>query len=126
MVAGALRGLGSFRAVINGGLRWDAGLLRSYVRVERGVPAAFYVGISVSAREYTAVERNRLRRLVREGVRRERPAVWAALQAIPAKAEMVVQVRRGVDPRRVRLQDLHPAMTQLCKRLVRQVVSETP
>ncbi len=39
---------------------------------------------------------------------------------------MVVQVRRGVDPRRVRLRDVEPLMAQLTKRLIRLVASETP
>jgi len=126
MVAGALRGMGSFRKVVTGGLRWEAGVLRCYVRVERGVPAAFCVGISVSAKEYTAVQRNRVRRLVREGIRRERPAVCAALEGVRARAEMVVQVRRGAALDRPRLKDLHPPLAQLCQRLVRQLASGTP
>ena len=117
--------MGAFRRVILGGLRWDAGILRSYVRVERNVPAAFRVGISVSTRQWNAVQRNRLRRLVREGLRRERPSVCAALESASARADMVVQVRTIADPSRVHLRDVQPPMIQLCKRLVRLVVSET-
>jgi ribonuclease P protein component len=126
MVSGTLRGLGAFRVVMRSGLRWDAGFLRSYMLVERGAPTGFRVGISVSAKDFTAVQRNRLRRLVREGVRREKPAVCTALAGASARADMVVQVRRGVDPRRVRLGDVEPLMAQLTKRLIRLVASETP
>lgn len=126
MVPGTLRGLGAFRVVMRSGLRWDAGFLRSYMLVERGVRPSFRVGISVSAKDFTAVQRNRLRRLVREGVRREKPAMCAVLAGASSKADMVVQVRRGVDPRRVRLRDVEPLMAQLTKRLIRLVALETP
>jgi ribonuclease P protein component len=126
MVSGTLRGLGAFRVVMRSGLRWDAGFLRSYLLVERSVQTSFRVGISVSAKDFTAVQRNRLRRLVREGVRRQKPAVCAALAGASSRADMVVQVRRDVDPRRVRLSDVEPLMAQLTKRLIRLAALETP
>jgi ribonuclease P protein component len=126
MVTGALRGLGTFRAVMRGGYRWDAGFLRCYVLLERTDHPGFRVGISVSPKDFSAVQRNRLRRLVREGIRMVRPEVSLALQAAVARADMVVQVRGTADARRVRLADVHPLTTQLCKRLIRQVASGTP
>lgn len=117
----SLRRAEEFRNVMQNGRRWDEGIIRGYVQVGASPLPAVCVGIVVPAREHGAVTRNRLRRLVREALRVELPAVCAAVDSASVEAKMVLRVRTSRDPRRLGLSDIQPAIVRLCGRLVRLV-----
>lgn len=86
--------------------------------------AALYVGYAVSSRRFSAVRRNRVRRMMREAVRSEcAPLCDALLQhSVSASLVMVFRPRTDVDVRRLPLvlfrKDVADIFGRLAQRLV--------
>lgn len=79
-----IRRPGDFEAARREGRRTDAGILVLLVRPNAG--ATTRIGISIGRRVGGAVQRNRIKRLLREAFRLERPS-------LPAGLDLVVLVR---------------------------------
>ena len=84
-----LTGIGAFEALFREGRRREGERLQIVFMPARGVPGrtGFVIGKKALPR---AVDRNRLRRMLRESLRRNRPAL--------APYDLIVRLKRGCPP----------------------------
>ncbi len=92
-------------------------------RVERAERVVLRVGFAVSSKQYHAVRRNRLRRLMREAFRLERVTLYGALERAHSSADLVF-VFRPKTPLTVERLSVFPVrddMAAICRRLIVQL-----
>ena len=117
-----LRGHGSIDRVYAQGRRLDSGPVRCFVHVDPAGPRAVRVTFSASSRTFTAVQRNRAKRLMREAFRR----VWAGVQQLAAASGATLSMvflyrgRKGL-PFRPTLEDVHGGIASVCASLRAQL-----
>ena len=77
------------------------------------------VGLAVSSRQFNAVRRNRLRRLMREGFAREGPALASVLARNGQRASLVFLFRpvKTDVADRLRLEPVRKDMAAICSRI---------
>lgn len=115
----ALRGHGAFSRVFAAGRRLEGTLLRCIALLEPAPNPEMNVGYAVSSRTCTAVWRNRLRRLMREGFAPQREALEEDLRRKGMSAS-VVFVFKPVELssiRRMKLEAVRKEIADLCSRL---------
>jgi RNase P protein component len=94
-------------------------LVRCVAKVERAPVPELRVGYAVSSKAYSAVWRNRLRRLMREAVAVHRERLEKALQRGGMSASVVFSFnqRAGTDVRRITLSPIADEIGHHCRRL---------
>jgi len=93
----ALRGHAAFGRVFDGGRKIGGALMVCVFLVDRAEKAALRVGFAVSSRQFNAVRRNRVRRLMREAVRFECAPLNAAVTQLRVSADLVLVFRPRAD-----------------------------
>jgi len=78
------------------------------------------VGYAVSSKAYTAVMRNRLRRLMREAVVKQREPLWESLKRKSMSASIVFSFKSytQVDVHRLRIHVVATDVGGICKQLL--------
>ncbi len=115
----ALRGHAAFGRVFAAGRRLEGTLLRCIVVLEPAPNPQMNVGYAVSSRVYTAVWRNRLRRLMREGFALQQESLAEALQRRGMSASIVFAFKPHPQSfiRRLKLQPVGEEIADLCTQL---------
>jgi len=115
----ALRGHAAFSRVFAAGRRFEGVLVRCIVVLEPASNPEMNVGYAVPSRAYTAVWRNRLRRLMREGFARERDSLKEALERRGMSASIIFAFKpQGQSlARRLKLEPVSAEITALCSRV---------
>ncbi|MCZ6775985.1 MAG: ribonuclease P protein component [Ignavibacteria bacterium] len=84
-----LRGVRRFRNIVMFGERFDGDLVRVFCMFCRNGGVAFRVGVAVRHKVGRAVQRSRLRRLMREAISRERTSLVNILEKAQLHASVV-------------------------------------
>jgi ribonuclease P protein component len=118
-----LRGHGAFRRVFALGQRVDGKLVRCTARIEGSSGVDLRAGFAVSSRAYGAVQRNRLRRLMREAFVQEESLLLEALAAKGRSLDVVFTFRSGgaTEVRRLKLQAVRVDMAGICRQLIKML-----
>ncbi len=114
-----IRGHGEVDHLFARGRRLDAGTLRCMYIVTDEPPFTVRVVFAVSSRLFTAVKRNRIKRLMREAFRREFPALQSALLRERQSAVLLFVFRgaKGLRVQSLRLDEVWRNMAAVCGRL---------
>ena len=110
----------AFAELFSQGDRIDAELVRCCYRLGRFERVTFRAGFAVSKRDYGAVRRNKVRRLMRAAVDVERDRLVSALGK-SGKSIAIVFVfkgKRGLDIRRLGLHSIHQDIAGMCRRVL--------
>ncbi len=112
-----LRGPRAFTDLMTGGDSLDGELMRCWFRTGSGEGPPLVAGFAVSSRRYSAVRRNRLRRLMRAAFDGEHDGLVTALNASGKNLAMVFlfKGRRGLDERRLGLEPVRRDLAALCR-----------
>lgn len=116
-----LRGRGSFRAVARSGMRVDGIYLRSYALLRSATPPSFAVGVTVYGRGINAVRRNRIKRRLREAIRKERGRILEAVCATGTRLELVLGYRKGGEEPIAPFAELHADVIRAMERIFRRM-----
>jgi len=115
-----LRGRDLFKRVATEGKRIDSGLLSCRYVVDTdggGDGAKVLVGFKVSSRDFNAVRRNRLKRLLREAMRMEYRSLHASLPSSSVTVAMVLYFkgRSDIPVKRLSLADVRKDVKVICQ-----------
>ena len=115
----ALRGVAAFSRVFASGRRIEGALVRCIVMVEPAPDPELRIGFAVSSKAYSAVWRNRLRRLMREAVAAHRGPLEEALHRGGMSASIIFSFnqRAGADVRKLTLSPIAEEIQRHCRRL---------
>lgn len=120
-----LRGYQSFSRVISQGFVLQGAVLTAYVEVVRTETAGgAVIGFAVAKKRVPlAVRRNRIRRLMREAVRKGFRAVQDSAEAKSEQVSVVLSYKGkpGTDPRRMTLSVIEPDWTALRARILEKL-----
>ena len=119
-----LRGRAAFDRVFDGGRKIGGALTVCVYLVDRAEKAALRVGFAVSSRQFNAVRRNRVRRLMREAVRHECTPLYAALTQLRVSADlvMVFRPRPNLDVHRLTLAPFRSDVADVLGRLAERLL----
>jgi ribonuclease P protein component len=114
-----LKGFGVFSQVIAKGSRVENKPLKAYIYKSGAEEFKVEIGVAVSRQIRTAVERNRLKRLLREAIRKE----IGILNRVNSAYEIVVIYagNREIAPKKVRFFSIENATKELFTKIVRDV-----
>lgn len=112
-----------FKRVALTGKRLDGKLLRCTYLIHDEGDSVWQVAFKVSSKDYNAVRRNRIRRLMREAVRAERSALDAALKTSSSRVGFMVFFKgtKSVDVRRISLAEIRKDVETFCKKISQAV-----
>lgn len=115
----ALRGHAAFSRVFASGRRIEGALVRCVAVIEPAPIPELRIGYAVSSKAYSAVWRNRLRRLMREAVAAHRGPLEAALRRGGMSGSIVFSFnqRAGADVRKLTLPPIATEIGGHCRRL---------
>lgn len=116
--AETLRGRGTFRSLSTGGTRLEGALLRCTFRTSTDRTPLLLAGVGVQDRTVTAVCRNRVRRLLRAAIDRERERLLESLRSRRCSLEVLFTLRRGSIPPVPTLGAIHEDLGRLCTTLL--------
>lgn len=119
-----LRGYQSFSRVISQGSVLQGAVLTAYVEVVRAEKGGAVIGFAVAKKRVPlAVRRNRIRRLMREAVRKGFRAVQESAEEKNEQVCVVLSYkgRAGTDPRRMTLSVIEPDWTALRARILEKL-----
>jgi len=119
-----LRGRGAFSALFEQGTKLDSGLLRCFFRYERGAGTPLRAGFSVSSRTFTAVKRNRIRRLMRAAFDAEAASLRSAAGSGTISMVIMFRGRPGYRVERLPLAAVQDDMRALCRQCAARVSAE--
>ena len=121
----SLRAGEGFRRTLLEGERIEAKFLRCYYRIVEDEGPPIRVGFAVPSRSFNAVRRNRVKRLLREAVTREKKVVEEALNTAQIRATAVILFRgsKSHPVARMKLQTLQPHVAALCRSLAAKLRS---
>lgn len=116
----ALRGDAAFSRVFASGRRIDGTLVRCVVILQPARDPELRVGYAVSSRAYTAVLRNRLRRLMREAFAEQQESLLESLQRRGMSASIVFSFKSytQADVRRLKVHPIRMDVSGICKQLL--------
>jgi ribonuclease P protein component len=121
-----LRGHGAFRAVATGGRRLDGRFIRSYTKVASSTRPGWVVGVTVYDRRLTAVERNLVKRRLREALGRERLRLTDAVRTAGVRVEAVLGYRPQAGERPVSFADLHTDLARVLDGIISRIRQQWP
>jgi ribonuclease P protein component len=109
--------------VFASGRRIEGSLVRCAVLIEPAPGPEIRIGFAVSSKAYSAVWRNRLRRLMREAVAVHLPPLEEALGGKETSLSIVFAFnqRSGADARRITLSPVAEEIGNQCRRLQRML-----
>jgi ribonuclease P protein component len=115
----------SFKKILRVGERIDAGQLRSHVLVRPGEPVALRAGYAVWGRKCNAVQRNRLRRLLREAFARERAVLLRSLEDVRCEVSVIFVLRcpENTNVKTIRWSALRENMETACRTIAARLES---
>ncbi len=118
-----LRGYAAFDRVFDGGRKIGGALTLCVYLLERTEKAALHVGFAVSSKQFNAVRRNRVRRLMREAVRFECAPLCVALSQHSVSADLVFifRPRPNIDVQRLSLASLRADVADVFGRLAERL-----
>ena len=116
--AETLRGRGRFRSLTAGGTRLEGTLLRCTFRMSAERTPLLQAGVGTQNRTMTAVRRNRVRRLLRAAIDRERERLLEALRSRCCSLDVLFTLRRGSIPPVPTLGAIHDDLARLCTTLL--------
>jgi ribonuclease P protein component len=118
-----LRGYAAFDRVFKGGRKIGGALLTCIYCAERTEKAALHVGYAVSSRHFNAVQRNRIRRLMREAARKECSPLCGTLSEFAVSADLILlfRARPETDVRRLTLAPVQRDVAGLFGRLAERL-----
>jgi ribonuclease P protein component len=121
--AEALRGFAAFDRVFRDGRRTSGALLHCMYTVERAERVVLRVGFAVSSKQYHAVRRNRLRRLMREAFRSEVESLYGALERVHSCADLIFLFRpkTPLPVERLSVFPVREDMAAICRRIIVQL-----
>jgi ribonuclease P protein component len=121
--AEALRGITAFDRVFRDGRRTSGALLHCMYRIEQTERVVLRVGFAVSSKQYHAVRRNRLRRLMREAFRAEQKNLHGALERAHSSADLVFLFRpkTALTVERLSVFPVRDDMAAICRRIIVQL-----
>jgi ribonuclease P protein component len=120
-----LRGRAAFNQTVVRGERVEGKYIRCHVLFGSvGVPP-MRVGFAVPSRQYNAVRRNRMKRLLREAVAREKMDLERSLLARHSSASMVLYFKgaKDIPVDRMTLQRIQPDVAFCCRAVGSRVLS---
>jgi ribonuclease P protein component len=122
-----LRGYAAFDRVFKGGRKIGGALLMCIYCTERTAKATLHVGYAVSSRRFNAVQRNRIRRLMREATRKECAPLCSALDRHSVSANLILlfRARPDVDVARLALAPVEREVASLFGRLAERLAEVT-
>jgi ribonuclease P protein component len=121
--AAPLRGYAAFDRVFKSGQRIGGTHVMCMYQLERAEKPVLLVGYAVSSRQFNAVRRNRVRRLMREATRLECAQLCSALTRHSVTAELILlfRTRPGSDVRRLTLAPMQRDVAGLFGRLAQRL-----
>jgi ribonuclease P protein component len=121
-----LRGGPHFREALLRGERIEGKFLRCYYVVTNRASVPLKVGVAVSGRALNAVQRNRIKRLLRQAVTAEKKVVERALTRMDRHAWAVFLFKAGAPfpVSRMKLYILQPDVAALCSILASKLQSD--
>jgi ribonuclease P protein component len=116
----SISGYGVFSQVISKGKRYEVKPLRAFVKNNGSDRKRVQIGIAIGKQNWTAVERNRLRRLLREAIR-ETERVFDEFVESHRTLEIVIMYTgsKEIAPKKVRFFSIKQAMYQLLAVIIR-------
>jgi len=115
--AETLRGRGAFASVYAGGTKLEGTVLRCFFRIDRGAGTLLRAGFSVSSRNFNAVQRNRIRRLMRVAFDGEAGWLRRAVGADRCVAMVFIfKGRKGFAVTQLKLEQVRTDISSLCRR----------
>jgi ribonuclease P protein component len=116
-----LRGYQSFTKVITGGISFQGTLLTGFVLTDASDPN-IEIGFSVPKKRVPlAADRNRIRRLMRESVRKHRDGFFASIREKRVGALIVVMYKgeKHLQVKRLMLHDVEPAWLSIQQQILK-------
>lgn len=116
-----LRGYQSFSRIISNGVSLQERLLNGYVAIHREVAAGASIGFTVSKKKAPlAVQRNRIKRLLKEAVRKHFYKLRQAAIEKKIRIEIVISYRgnRDTNINRLSLHDIEPEWVSFQRRIL--------
>jgi len=118
-----LRGHGVFRTVTANGKRIDGKIIRSYSVISASPSPSFAIGMSVSGRRLNAVQRNRIRRRMREAFARERSRLAGTVEASGVSLATVFSFRprNGEALKTAAFSDVHADVSSIIDKIISRI-----
>jgi ribonuclease P protein component len=109
-----ISGYGAFSNVISTGERYEIKPLRAFVKTTSSERSRILVGVAISKQTRTAVERNRLKRLLREALHKKEGVLNRCKRSHRTLEIIVMYIgSREIAPKRVRFFSIEQSMNQL-------------
>lgn len=120
-----LRGGRSFRNILTSGERFESHLVRAFCVLSRKHDVALRVGVAVSSNVGRAVQRNRLKRLMREAISGEKISLVTALEKVQLHASLVFLFvgMKDIGAERVKLELLQQEIKMLYGVVLKRVAA---
>jgi ribonuclease P protein component len=118
-----LRGGAAFDQTVVRGDRVEGKYIRCYVLFGPPGVSPLRVGFAVPSRRYNAVRRNRMKRLLREAVAREKKDLECTLQVHHSSASMVFFFKgaKDIPMDQITLKTIHPDVAHCCRAVATRV-----
>lgn len=115
-----LRGRNAFDRLFKEGRRVDQGCIRLVYLVDKKAEPAAHVAFICPADRYSAVRRNRVKRLMREVVMRDREGILEQIKHVDGGVLLALVFRgaRGISADRLKMHVVRKDVAAVCKRMM--------